>query len=83
MKQMLFISLVALSKSFEAPVVISSFPKNTSSAALHPSKVTASSRNFAFDWRYLSSSGIIHVTHSACPRDTIDIFSTGSACSST
>jgi len=34
---------VALSRSFEAHVVISSFPKNTSSAALHHNKDIVSS----------------------------------------
>jgi hypothetical protein len=63
--------------------VILSEPKNTSSAALHPSNETTSSKNLAFDERYISSFGIIQVTHKACPLRTIEIFSTGSACGNT
>jgi len=70
---------VAFSKSLYAHVVISSGPKNISSAALHPSNETTSSKNFALEYKYLSSVGIIQVTHKACPLRTIEIFSTGSA----
>jgi hypothetical protein len=73
------IILVAFSKSLEAQVVILFTPKNTSSAALHQSNDTTSSKNFALELRYKSSFGIIHVTHKACHLRTIEIFSTGSA----
>jgi len=69
---------VALWKSLDAQVVIEFFPKNISSAALHHSKDITSSRNLDLEYRYLSSVGIIHVTHNACHLETIDIFSTGS-----
>ncbi|NCQ82437.1 hypothetical protein GW750_06665 [bacterium] len=65
-------------KSFEAHVVIASFQKNNSSAALHHNNLTNSSRNFALEYKYVSSCGSVHVTHNACHLETIEIFSTGS-----
>jgi hypothetical protein len=76
---MLVIISVAFSKSFDAHVVILSEPKKISSAALPQSRDTTSSKNFAFELRYISSLGIIQVTPSACHLRTIEIFSTGSA----
>jgi len=73
------IIFVALSKSFEAHVVISSFQKKTSSAALHQSNDIVSSMILFFEYKYLSSSGIFRVAHSACHLRTIVIFSTPSA----
>jgi hypothetical protein len=70
---------VAFSKSFEAPVVINSSPKKTSSATLHPKSDVTSSKNFALEERYISSDGEIRVTQRALPLRTIDIFSTASA----
>jgi len=58
--------------------VISSFPKNTSSAALPHNKETTSSKNFALEYKFLSSSGIIQVTPRAYHLRTIEFFSTGS-----
>jgi hypothetical protein len=46
-KIILLIISVALSKSLEAQVVISSFQKKTSSAALPQSKLTIASKNLA------------------------------------
>jgi hypothetical protein len=71
--------LVTFSKSFEAQVVMFSLPKKISSAALHHNNETSSSRNFALEYKYVSSLGIIHVTPRAIPLLTIEIFSTGSA----
>jgi len=73
------IIFVALSKSFEAHVVIFSFPKNTSSATLPQSSEIVSSSIFFFEYKYLSSSGIFRVAHNACHLRTILIFSTLSA----
>jgi hypothetical protein len=70
---------VAFSKSLEAQVVILFSPKKTSSAALHQSKQVTSSINFSFEYRFLSSFGVVQVAHNACHLRTIEIFSTGSA----
>jgi hypothetical protein len=75
------IILVALSKSFEAQVVMFSFPKNISSATLQPNRDIVSSRIFFFEYKYLSSSGIFRVAPKASPLRTIVIFSTLSASS--
>jgi len=62
---------VAFSISLLAHVVMFSFQKNTSSAALHQYSVANSSRNLAFEVRSLSLSGRNHVTQSAHPLDII------------
>jgi len=56
---------VALSISLLAQVVILSFQKNISSAALHPYNVANSSRYLAFEVNRLSLSGRNQVTHNA------------------
>ncbi|MEI8008692.1 MAG: hypothetical protein WCI00_04780 [bacterium] len=45
--------------------MILSKPKKTSSAALHHNNEITSSKNFALEERYISSLGIIQVTHNA------------------
>ncbi|MBR4567224.1 hypothetical protein IKO18_02085 [bacterium] len=62
-------------------MVISSLPKKTSSAALPQRSETISSRNLALEYKFLSSSGVVHVTPNACHLRTIDIFSIGSVLS--
>jgi hypothetical protein len=69
---------VALSISLLAQVVILSFQKKISSAALHQYSVANSSKYLALDVNRLSLSGRNHVTHSAHHLDTIDILCTGS-----
>jgi hypothetical protein len=56
-----------------------SLPKNTSSATLHHSSEIVSSKIFFFEYKYLSSSGILRVAHKASHLRTIEIFSTLSA----
>jgi hypothetical protein len=62
---------VALSISLLAQVVILSFPKNISSAALHQYKVANSSKYFDFEVSKLSLSGKNQVTHKAHHLETI------------
>jgi hypothetical protein len=62
---------VALSISFEAQVVILSFPKNISSATLHQNKVAISSKYLAFETKRVSLSGRNQVTQRAQPLEII------------
>ena len=65
---------VALSKSFEAPVV--TCPKIAFSHMYPPSREHISSSNFDFEWRCFSSPGMNHVEPRDIPLDMIDIFLT-------
>jgi hypothetical protein len=69
---------VALSISLLAHVVIFSFQKNISSAALQPYSVANSSKYFDFLVKRVSLSGKNQVTHNAQPLETIDTLWTGS-----
>jgi hypothetical protein len=55
-----------------APVVIFSFQKNTSSAALHQYKVVNSSKYLSFGTSSESLSGKNQVTHKAQPLEIIE-----------
>jgi hypothetical protein len=63
---------VAFSISLLAQVVILSFPKNISSAALQPYKVANSSKYLSFGISKLSLSGKNQVTQSAHHLDIIE-----------
>jgi len=64
---------VAFSISLLAQVVIFSFQKNISSAALQPYKVASSSKYFALVVSNVSLSGKNQVTHKAHHLDIIEI----------